>query len=134
MAKKKKDKKEEEFKGKIYGPASEKQKMILESDAAITVIGGAAGSGKSFLLQLMALRYVDDPNTRCIMFRRTTPQLTGQGGLYETAKGIYLDLPKKFRPVFKEKDLKAVFPSGASIKYSHMEYECSYLPVEILVE
>ena len=80
-------------------------------------------SGKSFLLQLMALRYVDDPNTRCIMFRRTTPQLTGQGGLYETAKGIYLDLPKKFRPVFKEKDLKAVFPSGASIKYSHMEYE-----------
>lgn len=43
MAKKRKDKKEEEFKGKIYGPASEKQKMILESDAAITVIGGAAG-------------------------------------------------------------------------------------------
>lgn len=80
-------------------------------------------SGKSFLLQLMALRYVDDPNTRCVMFRRTTPQLTGQGGLYETAKGIYLDLPKKFRPVFKEKDLKAVFPSGASIKYSHLEYE-----------
>ena len=43
LAKKRKDKKEEEFKGKIYGPASEKQKMILESDAAITVIGGAAG-------------------------------------------------------------------------------------------
>lgn len=44
LAKKRKSKeKEEEFKGKIYGPASEKQKMILESDAAITVIGGAAG-------------------------------------------------------------------------------------------
>lgn len=67
---------------KIYGPCSEKQKMILENDADILVIGGAAGSGKSFLLQLMPLKIIDDPHSSVVMFRRTTPQLEGEGGLW----------------------------------------------------
>ena len=38
-----------------FAPASRKQQMVLESDAQILIIGGAAGSGKSYLLQLMPL-------------------------------------------------------------------------------
>lgn len=108
---------------KIYGPASPKQKMILENKAQILIIGGAAGSGKSFLLQLMPLNLIDDPRSNCIMFRRTTPQVKGMGGLFETAKGIYNDLPLAWRPRFREKELEAIFPSGAKVKWSHMEYE-----------
>lgn len=108
---------------KTFGPASEKQKMILENKAQILIIGGAAGSGKSYLLQLMPLAIIDDPKTNCIMFRRTTPQLKGQGGLFDTARNIYNDLDKKWKPRFREKDLEAIFPNGAKVKWSHMEYE-----------
>ena len=122
---------------KTFGPASEKQKMILENKAQILIIGGAAGSGKSYLLQLMPLALIDDPKTNCIMFRRTTPQLKGQGGLFDTARGIYNELPKEWRPRFREKELEAIFPDltpdpdtgkpvkgkdGAKVKWSHMEY------------
>lgn len=121
----------------MYGPASPKQKMILENEAQILIIGGAAGSGKSFLLQLMPLKLIDDPKSNCIMFRRTTPQLKGQGGLFDTARGIYNDLPPSWKPRFREKDLEAIFPDmtinpetgkpyknrdGAKVKWSHMEY------------
>lgn len=106
----------------MFGPASPKQKMILENKAQILIIGGAAGSGKSYLLQLMPLALIDDPKTNCIMFRRTTPQLTGQGGLFDTARGIYNELDKKWKPRFREKSLDAIFPNGSKVKWSHMEY------------
>jgi phage terminase large subunit-like protein len=108
--------------GVIPGPTSAKQEMIINSDAQITVIGGAAGSGKSYLLQVMALRYIDDPNTTCIMFRRTTPQLMGQGGIVDTAKSIYTALPKDYRPSWTQKPMQATFPNGATIRWQHMEH------------
>lgn len=120
---------------KTFGPASPKQKMILENKAQILIIGGAAGSGKSYLLQLMPLAYIDDPKSNCIMFRRTTPQLKGQGGLFDTAQSIYNELPDAWKPRFREKELEAIFPyfdaetqtfkkgrPGAKVKWSHMEY------------
>jgi hypothetical protein len=81
-----------------------------------------AGSGKSFLLQMLPLRYTGDPNTNCIMFRRTGVQLKGAGGLIDTARTIYSKLPKKHQPKFKEQAMEAQFPTGAKIKWSHMEH------------
>lgn len=78
-------------------------------------------SGKSYLLQLMPLSLIDDPKTNVVMFRRKTPQLRGGGGLFDKAKGIYNQLPDEWRPRFREKDLEAIFPSGAKIKWTHME-------------
>lgn len=105
----------------VIGPKSPKQEMILNSTADITVIGGAAGSGKSYLLQMMPLPLVDDPNTTCIMFRRTTPQIRGQGGLLDLASEIYSKLPKMMRPKIKSQALEAKFPTGARVRWSHME-------------
>ena len=106
----------------IPSPASDKQEMILNNDAQILVIGGAAGSGKSYLLQLLPLRYIEDKNTTVIMFRRTTPQIKGQGGLFDTARSIYTDLPTELRPKIKDSTMDIKWPSGATQKYSHMEY------------
>lgn len=106
----------------IPSPASKKQEMILNNDAQILVIGGAAGSGKSYLLQLIPLRYIDDPNTAIIMFRRTTPQIKGQGGLFETAVDIYTSMDPDVRPKIKDSTMDMTWPSGATQKYSHMEY------------
>lgn len=106
----------------MFAPASAKQRMILESDAQILIIGGAAGSGKSYLLQLMPLLIIDDPRTACVMFRRTVPQIRGQGGLFDKALGIYNQLPAKFRPRFKNNEMIATFPSGAKVKWQSMQY------------
>lgn len=105
-----------------FAPASRKQQMVLESKASIMVIGGAAGSGKSYLLQLMPLLIVNDPRTACIMFRRTVPQIRGQGGLFDKAKDIYNQLPPQIKPKFKENEMIATFPNGATVKWQSMQH------------
>jgi phage terminase large subunit-like protein/energy-coupling factor transporter ATP-binding protein EcfA2 len=105
-----------------FAPASRKQQMVLESTAQIMVIGGAAGSGKSYLLQLMPLLIVNDPKTACIMFRRTVPQIRGQGGLFDKAKDIYNQLPPVVKPKFKENEMTATFPNGATVKWQSMQH------------
>lgn len=105
-----------------FAPASRKQQMVLESEAQIMVIGGAAGSGKSYLLQLMPLLIVNDPRTACIMFRRTVPQIRGQGGLFDKAKDIYNQLPPVVKPKFKENEMTATFPNGATVKWQSMQH------------
>jgi len=82
-----------------------------------------AGSGKSYLLQMLPLRYIDDARTRCIMFRRTVPQLMGQGGIYETAQDIYGQLPDHARPSFTKKPPEAKFPTGATVRWQSMQLE-----------
>jgi len=119
----------------LFAPASRKQEMMLKAalEAQIVVIGGAAGSGKSYILQLLNLLFIDDPKTNCVMFRRTTPQITGQGGIWDTGKDIFQALPPHQRPKIREKALEAIFPTvdnytgklvynGAKVKYMPMEH------------
>ena len=117
----------------LFAPASPKQALMLQraADTQILVIGGAAGSGKSYLLQLIPLMLIDDPHTNCIMFRRTNPQIKGAGGIFETGTGIYNQLPPSIRPRIKTGDLEVQFPrrddqgkvhyDGAKIKYQQAE-------------
>lgn len=72
---------------------------------------------------MLPLKYVDDPRTTAIMFRRTTPQIKGQGGLFDTAFNMYNQLPDIIKPKFRHQALEAVFPTQAKIKWSHMENE-----------
>lgn len=92
--------------------------FVVRQDDQIFITGN---SGKSYILQLIPLMLIDDPKTTCIMFRRTTPMISGQGGIWDTACGIYNQLPKKLRPKIRLKDLSFVFPNGARVKYQHME-------------
>lgn len=114
----------------LFAPASRKQQMILESTAQVLVIGGAAGSGKSYLLQLLPLLIVDDPKTACIMFRRTVPQIRGQGGLFDKAQGIYNELQPSLRPKFKLNEMLATFPNGATVKWQSMQYVSDKLDIQ----
>jgi len=91
---------------------------VVRENGYIYVTGN---SGKSYLLQMLPLAIADDPMSSTIMFRRTTPQLKGLGGLYDTAKNMYYQLPEEIKPKFREQALEAVFPSGAKVKWSHME-------------
>ena len=106
-----------------FGPKSKKQEMILNSQARVLFSGGSAGSGKSFLLLLSVLKYIDCPHWRCVIFRRTMPEIKDPGGLFDEAIELYSALPTKFRPKWSLQDLKFTFPSGAIVKLAGMEYD-----------
>lgn len=103
----------------VIGPKSEKQRQFVQSDAHVTVFGGAAGAGKSYLGVMDFLKYIHLPKFRGLITRRTTPQLKGPGGILDNA----LDLYKKFDPKvrWKDKDGKFVFSSGAEVYLRHFE-------------
>lgn len=54
-----------------------------------------------------------------MIFRRTSPQIRNEGGLWDTSREIYPYL--KATP--KEATLEWVFPAGCKLKFSHLEHE-----------
>ena len=99
-------------------PQEGAQEKALNSTADVVIYGGAAGAGKSYMALLKTLMYVDDPYFKSVVFRRTGPQLSGAGGLWDEAKSLYLP----WKPRLSEQDRLARFKAGASVKFSHMEY------------
>jgi phage terminase large subunit-like protein len=103
----------------IVGPKSEFQEKILNSNARIMVIGGAAGSSKSYIGLMRHLRWADDPLYRGYCIRKNSTAIMKSGGLFEQAVGLYGKVYPKIK--IKIKDQKIVFPSGASVTFSHYE-------------
>jgi hypothetical protein len=65
------------------GPQTE----FLRSAADICIYGGAAGGGKTVGLILEPLRYATRvANFTAVFFRRSTPQITNPGGLWDECK------------------------------------------------
>lgn len=100
-------------------PQEGKQKTFLSSTADIAIFGGGAGSGKSWSLLLEAMRNCHVGAYRGVLFRRTFPQITNPGGLWDESTKIYPHLFAKPR----QSDLLWVFPSGARIEFAHLQHE-----------
>lgn len=95
------------------------QTWALQCSADILIYGGAAGGGKTFALLMEAARHVANPNYGFVIFRRTTPQITNEGGLWDTSFQIFSRLqgePKSFGHSWE-------FPSGSGGRFAHLEYE-----------
>lgn len=106
----------------IIGPASKKQEMFLNSDTTITLAGGAAGSGKSFVSLLIALKFMNHPRATGIIFRKTSKMLTSPGSIWHEAVHLYSTLyPKDL--IVRHQANEIVFPNGALLKFSHMQHE-----------
>lgn len=101
-------------------PQKGPQEAFLSSSADIVIYGGAAGGGKTFGLVMEAVRHVDNPKFGAVLFRRTNPQLTGAGSVWEETQGIYPHLGGKSRET-PHPDWK--FPSGSLIEFRHMQHE-----------
>jgi len=96
------------------------QTALLSSPADIVIYGGGAGGGKTFGLLLEPLRHVHNPEFGAVVFRRTTPQITNEGGLWDEAGNLYPLLGA--RP-YSSHPLHYTFPSGAKVSFTHMQYE-----------
>lgn len=100
-------------------PQTGPQTIFYETEADIAIFGGAAGGGKTFALLLDFARHVDNPQYGGVIFRRTCPQITNEGGLWDTAGQVY----PLMGAVPKQGNLEYVFPSGATVRFAHLQHE-----------
>lgn len=104
----------------VIRPQEGPQEQFLSSPADIVFYGGSAGGGKTFALILEGIRYYNDPDFGGVIFRRTSPQITQEGGLWDTACDIYPHLGAK---MLASPSFRAIFPSGSKIQFSHFQHE-----------
>lgn len=95
------------------------QFAFLSSPADIAIVGGAAFGGKTYGLLLEPLRHKENGDFSATIFRRTTVQIRNQGGLWDESKKLYAYCGAT--PY--SQGLEWRFPSGARIKFAHMEHE-----------
>lgn len=95
------------------------QERFLASPADIVVYGGAAGGGKTWGLLMEPLRHVGNQRFGAVIFRRTYPRITAQGGLWDQSSAIYPYLGARQNEV----DLEWTFPSGARVKFAHLQHD-----------
>lgn len=95
-----------------------KQIAFMERPEYECLYGGAAGGGKSDALLMEALRQVNIPHYRCVIFRRTYPQLEA---LISRSRELYPRIYPLARYNTSEK--RWTFPSGATIFFGHMQHE-----------
>jgi predicted phage terminase large subunit-like protein len=98
------------------GPQTE----FLRTAADICVYGGAAGGGKTVGLILEPLRHVGRvANFTAVFFRRTTPQITNPGGLWDESQNFYPRLGGT--PHLGAREWR--WPRAGKIKFSHLQFE-----------
>ena len=96
------------------------QSQFLQSQADICIYGGAAGGGKTVGLILEPLRHVGRvANFTAVFFRRTTPQITSPGALWDESLNFYPRLGGTPRVGVHEWH----WPYGGKIKFSHLQFE-----------
>lgn len=97
------------------------QERWLASSADIAIYGGAAGGGKSWALLMEPLRHISNPDFGAVIFRRTYPQITGEGGLWDTATKLY----PQFNAKMLDGTLDVKFPAGSRVTFRHMQHEAN---------
>ena len=65
------------------------QEKFLGSQADFAIYGGQAGGGKTWSLLMEPLRHRHVQDFGAVVFRRTMPQITNEGGLWDESQKLY---------------------------------------------
>ena len=115
-------KKEHERKPNIIWKPQPRQVEFMRRNEYEVLYGGAAGGGKSDAIIAEALRQVDNPNYRAIIFRKTYPQ----------CRELIIKSLRIYKAAFPDAEYNGSehywrFPSGAKIYFGSMPNSTSYL-------
>jgi predicted phage terminase large subunit-like protein len=106
--------------GATFSPLPGPQTEFLRTPADICIYGGAAGGGKTVGLILEPLRYVSQvPGFTAVFFRRTTPEITNPGGLWDESLNFY----PRFSGIPHHRAQEWRWPRGGKIKFSHLQLD-----------
>lgn len=95
------------------------QQNVLSCSADIVIGGAGAGVGKTFSLLLEPLRHIQNKNFGATCFRRTSPQITSTGGLWDESSNLYAAIGARPQGVTHT----WTFRTGAKVTFSHMQHE-----------
>lgn len=104
-------------------PQAGPQEAFLASAADLVIYGGAAGGGKTWALLLEPLRHIRKSDFAAVIFRRTYPQVTNPGGLWDESLKLYALVGA----IPRQSDLLWRFPTGAVVRFAHLQHETSRL-------
>lgn len=99
------------------------QTDFLSSLADIVFYGGQAGGGKSYGLIIEPLRHYENRLFGGVVFRRNGVDIRNEGGLWDESEKVYSPIGGHPREAFME----WIFPSGARMKFAHLEHEKTVL-------
>jgi predicted phage terminase large subunit-like protein len=105
------------------GPQPGPQTQFLQTPADIAIFGGAAFGGKTYALLLEALRHRKNPLFSGVIFRRETPEITNEGGLWDESMSLYPEVGG--HP--QANKLRWIFPSGMRMRFAHLELDKTVL-------
>jgi len=102
-----------------HAPTERQLAALLCNDVQELMYGGAGGGGKTDLLLMFALQYVDAPGYAALLLMRTTADLKLPGALIDRSQEWLGGTDAKW----KEQDKQWVFPSGATLNFGYLEHE-----------
>ena len=105
-------------------PQPGQQEKFLASPADIVIYGGGAGGGKTVGLLLESLRHKNVPGFGGVIFRRTSPEITNEGGLWDESQKMYPLVggwPRKSRLEW------SWARSRTRVRFAHLQYEANLL-------
>ena len=102
-------------------PQAGPQELFLSSSADVVFYGGSAGGGKTWALLVEPLRHIMDvPNFGAVFFRRTTKQITAEGGPWDESVDLYGHFDARNRGGYLDWTFE---PHGNRVSFAHMEHE-----------
>lgn len=93
------------------------QKAMLSSVADISIVGGQRGGGKSYILLMIAIYDITNPNFRAIIFRKDLDDLTD---IIDTSQELYEDYGTYNRA---KNDMTWNFNNGGWLTFSYHNME-----------